>query len=123
MYSSGNQGIMVDIFYLTIHILPSSASIQPNLIFAVPSCEYEQVSEEQMELLKGSAGAKECRKGGMRCERKCTSSAGAEECEEVLVDVCEDVPEDVCETVIEKHCRTVQEQVCDDPEPGQKQKM
>ena len=87
------------------------------------SCEYEQVSEEQMDLLAGSEAARECRKGGMRCERKCSNITEDEECEEVLVDVCEDVPENVCETVMEKHCKTVQEQVCDDPEPGQKQTM
>ena len=74
-------------------------------------CSYQQVAEEQMELLKDQG---ECRKGGMRCERTCTNNLEPGECTEELVDVCEDVPEEVCETVSEKHCKTVQEQVCDE---------
>ena len=75
-------------------------------------CEYQQVSEEQMALKADTAG--DCRKGGMRCERKCEARSGGEQCQEVLVDVCEDQPEEVCDTVMEKHCRTAQEEICED---------
>ena len=86
-------------------------------IYRAGSCEYQQVSEEQMAL---AADTGDCRKGGMRCERKCEARAGAEECREVLVDVCEDQPEEACDTVMEKHCRTVQEETCED-EPSKTQ--
>ena len=64
-----------------------------------------------MSLISDQGG---CRKGGMRCERRCEERPGAAKCQEVLVDVCEDEPEEICDTVIEKHCRTVQEELCED---------
>ena len=68
-------------------------------------CEYQQVSEEQTALKVDTAG--DCRKGGMRCERKCEARSGGEQCKEVLVDVCEDKPEEVCDLQPQKMCKQV----------------